>query len=333
MMAVARLFSKDIAIDLGNNNVCVFERGKGITLQEPAIVAIENFGSRGKPLAIGKKALEMLGKMPGRAEIIRPMVDGVISNAHVVEIILRHCIGSVYGRTYFTRPRLMICTPLGVTPVEERAVRDCALRAGARQVFTMSEPLAAATGADLPVSEPVPSMIVDIGGGTTEAAIISLGGVVRFKSIRSAGNAMDDSIQQFVRKKFNINMSLEEAERAKIVAGSALPDESSQVTFIRGIDLTRGLPVTREISSHEIRAAIHDQLEIIVETVMSVLERCPPELSADMVDRGIVLTGGCSQLRHMDRFIQERTHLPVAVVHSPMTTVARGLGACLENFD
>jgi rod shape-determining protein MreB len=327
------LFSNDLAIDLGTANTLTFVRGKGIVSNEPSVVAVQRTGNGSKKvLAVGKQAKEMLGRTPGNISAVRPMKDGVIADFEVTEAMLRYFITRVHNRQTLVKPRIIIGVPSGITEVEKRAVRDSALAAGAREVYLIEEPMAAAIGAGLPVQEPSGNMVVDIGGGTTEVAVISLSGIVASRSIRVAGDKMDDAIAAFIKRKYNLLIGERTAEMIKKQLGNAYPLEERQIMDIKGRDLVAGVPKTLSINSDEIRESLAEPVSAIVEAVKSVLERTPPELAADIVDRGIVLTGGGAQLRNLDVLLREQTGLPVMVCDSPECAVVLGTGRALDEL-
>lgn len=327
------LFSKDMAIDLGTANTKVYVKGKGIVLIEPSVVAVRR-DSRGvrRVVAVGEEAKKMLGRTPEEIEAIRPMKDGVIADFEVTEIMLRYFITKVHNRGSLVRPRIIICVPSGCTQVEKRAVRESAESAGAREVYVIEEPIAAAIGAGLPITEPTCNMIVDMGGGTTEVAVISLSGIVFAKSVRVAGDKMDQAIVQYIKRKYNLLIGESTSEAIKMTIASAYPLEQETTIEVKGRDLVAGIPKTLTIGSEEIRMAIAEPLNAIVETVKIVLEQTPPELAADIVDRGIVLTGGGAQLKNLDVLLREETELPVTVADNPLTTVVLGSGKALDDL-
>jgi rod shape-determining protein MreB len=329
------LFSNDLAIDLGTANTLVYVKGKGIVLGEPSVVAVSTGNrSKNRVLAVGLEAKNMLGKTPGNILAIRPMRDGVIADFEVTEAMLRHFIHKVHNRRTFVRPRIIVAVPSGITQVEKRAVRESAESAGAREVFLIEEPMAAAIGAGLPITEPTCNMVVDIGGGTTEVAVISLKGIVYSRSVRVAGDKMDAAIIQYIKRKYNLLIGERTAEVIKTTIGNAYPDPQNLETIeVKGRDLASGIPKILSIDSEEIRIAISEQIDAIVETVKIALEQTPPELSADIVDRGIVLTGGGALLINLDRLLREETSLPITVCEDPLSTVALGSGKALDNLD
>src|SRR5436190_1937182 len=327
------LFSNDLAIDLGTANTLTFVRGKGIVSNEPSVVAVQRAANGTKKvLAVGRAAKEMLGRTPGNIVAVRPMKDGVIADFEVTEAMLRYFINQAHNRRTLVRPRIIICVPSGITEVEKRAVRDSAYAAGARDVFLIEEPMAAAIGAGLPITEPSGNMIVDIGGGTTEVAVISLAGIVMSKSIRVGGDRMDDAIVQHIKRKDNRLIGERTAEDIKKQIGSAYPMEEVMTVEVKGRDLVAGVPKTLTINSDEIRDALAEPVNAIVEAVRVVLERTPPELSADIVDRGIVLSGGGSQLKNLDVLLREETGLPVMVSENPQLAVVLGTGKALDEL-
>ncbi|MDA8165269.1 MAG: rod shape-determining protein [Desulfobacteraceae bacterium] len=325
--------SNDLAIDLGTANTLVFVRGKGIVLREPSVVAVRKDGRTNKVLAVGKEAKMMLGRTPGNIVAIRPIKDGVIADFEVTEAMLRYFINKVHNRRTLVHPRIIISVPSGITQVEKRAVRESAESAGAREVHLIEEPMAAAIGAGLPVTEPTANMIVDIGGGTTEVAVISLAGVVYAKSVRVAGDKMDDAILQYIKRKHNLAIGEHSAEVIKTTIADVMPEPPYETMDIKGRDLVSGVPKTLTIDSGEIRSAIAEQVDAIVETVKMALELTPPELSADIVDQGIVLTGGGALLRNLDRRLKEETGVPVIIAEDPLSSVVLGSGKALENID
>ncbi len=329
-------FSNDLAIDLGTANTLVYVKGKGIVLSEPSVVAVRTDGKgKSRVLAVGAEAKRMLGRTPGNIVAIRPMRDGVIADFEVTEAMLKHFIRKVHNnRKTLVRPRIVIAVPSGITQVEKRAVRESAESAGAREVFLIEEPMAAAIGAGLPITEPTCSMIVDIGGGTTEVAVISLAGAVYTNSLRVAGDKMDTSISQHIKRKYNLLIGERTAEIIKTTIGNAYPDpENIETIEVKGRDLVSGIPKILTIDSEEVRVAISEQIDAIVETVRIALEQTPPELAADIVDTGIVLTGGGALLKNLDKLLREKSGLPIIVADDPLTTVAIGCGKVLDNIN
>ena len=327
------LFSNDLAIDLGTANTLVYMKGKGIVLREPSVVAVRK-DSRGvnKVLAVGHEAKMMLGRTPGDITAIRPMKDGVIADFETTEVMLRHFIRIVHHRRSLIRPRIVICVPSGITQVEKRAVRESAESAGAREVFLIEEPMAAAIGAGLPITEPTANMVVDIGGGTTEVAVISLAGIVYSKSVRVGGDKMDEAILQHIKRKYNLLIGIRTSEIIKTTIGNAFPSDQIDTIEVRGRDLVTGIPKILTIDSDEIRKAISEQVETIIETVRIALEQTPPELAADIVDKGIVLTGGGALLKNLDILLREETKLPITITEDPLSTVVLGSGMILDNI-
>ncbi|MDY6880475.1 MAG: rod shape-determining protein [Desulfatiglans sp.] len=331
--SVLGLFSNDLAIDLGTANTIVYMKGRGIVLSEPSVVAVRKDGrGSSRVLAVGKEAKMMLGRTPGNITAIRPMKDGVIADFEITEAMLRHFIRKVHHRRTLIRPRIIICVPSGITQVEKRAVRESAESAGAREVFLIEEPMAAAIGAGLPITEPTSNMVVDIGGGTTEVAVISLAGIVYSKSVRVGGDKMDEAILQHIKRKYNLLIGIGTSEIIKTTIGSAFPTDQIDTIEVRGRDLVTGIPKILTIDSDEIRKAISEQVEAIVEAVRIALEQTPPELAADIVDKGIVLTGGGSLLNNLDMLLREETKLPITVTEDPLSTVAIGSGKALDNL-
>ncbi|MFO7752523.1 MAG: rod shape-determining protein [Desulfobacteraceae bacterium] len=330
------VFSSDLALDLGTANTLVYVKGKGIVLSEPSVVAVRTDNkSKNRVLAVGLEAKKMLGRTPGNIVAIRPMRDGVIADFEVTEAMLKHFIKKVHNnRSALVRPRIVIAVPSGITQVEKRAVRESAESAGAREVFLIEEPMAAAIGAELPITEPTCNMVVDIGGGTTEVAVISLAGIVYTRSIRVAGDKMDASISQHIKRKYNLLIGERTAELIKTQIGNAYPDpENVETIEVKGRDLVSGIPKILAIDSEEVRVAISEQIDAIVETVKIALEQTPPELAADIVDSGIVLTGGGALLKNLDKLLQEKSGLPILVTDDPLSTVAAGCGKVLDHVE
>ena len=327
-------FSSDLAIDLGTANTLIYAKDRGIVVREPSVVAVQK-ESRGEKrvLAVGKEAKEMLGRTPGGIQAIRPMQDGVIADFEVTEAMLRYFIMRAHNRKTFVHPRIIICVPYGITEVEKRAVRESAESAGAREVYLIEEPMAAAIGAGLPITQPSGNMIVDIGGGTTEVAVISLAGIVNSDSIRVGGDKMDEAIIMHLKNKYNMLIGERTAEHIKCTIGRAYPGDEVLTLSIKGRDQTAGLPRTQVINSDEIRDALSDPIRQIVQGVRSALEKTPPELSADIIDKGIVLTGGGALLKNLDILIREETGLPVLIADDPLTCVVMGCGKALDEMD
>jgi rod shape-determining protein MreB and related proteins len=328
------LLSADMAIDLGTANTLVYVKGKGIVLDEPSVVAITNNRGRKQVLAVGEEAKQMVGRTPGNIEAIRPLRDGVIADFEVAEEMIKHFIRKVHNRRGFASPRVIICVPSGSTAVERRAIQESAESAGARRVFLIEEPMAAAIGAGLPVTEPTGSMVVDIGGGTTDVAVLSLGGIVYARSIRVGGNKMDEAIISYIRRNHNLLIGESTAERIKKEIGSAcLPEDGNgRVLEIKGRDLMNGVPKEIVISQRQIAESLAEPVSAIIEAVKVALEHTAPELSADIVDKGIVLTGGGSLLGNLDFVLRHATGLPVSLADEPLTCVALGTGRCLEEM-
>jgi len=327
-------FSSDLAIDLGTANTLVCVRGKGVVLNEPSVVAVSRNGKdNNKVLAVGNDAKVMLGRTPGNIEAIRPLKDGVIAGLDVAEAMLRHFMRKVHNRRTMIRPRVIVCVPSGITQVEKRAVREAAEAAGAREVFFIEEAMAAAIGAKLPITEPVCNMVVDIGGGTTEVAVISLAGIVYSKSVRVGGDMMDEALIQYIKQKYNLLIGEHTSEMVKIEIGNAYKENKVERMQIKGRDLVTGIPKIIGIDSDEVREAISDQIQEIVETVKEALEKTPPELAADVVEKGIVLTGGGALLKNLDRLLGEKTGLPITVAENPLLSVVVGSGKALDSIE
>ncbi|MBM4365451.1 MAG: rod shape-determining protein [Deltaproteobacteria bacterium] len=326
------MFSSDLAIDLGTANTLVYATGRGLVVDEPSVVATQKGPGTvtGKVLAVGAEAKRMVGRTPGNIVAIRPLKDGVIADFDTTESMLRYFIQQALGKRSVSKPRVVVCIPFGITEVEKRAVQESARSAGAREVLLVSEPLAAAIGAGLPVTEPVGSMIVDIGGGTTEVAVISLGGIATSQSLRVAGDAMDEAIAAYVKRRFNCLIGERTAEDVKLAVGCAAPPPSRIAIRVRGRDLSNGTPREFELTGEDTAEALSDSVAQIIEAVRSTLERTPPELAADIIDQGIVLAGGGSQLRHLDEVLRDATGLPVVVAEDPLRCVVMGAGECLE---
>ena len=327
---VLGLFSNDMGIDLGTATTLVFVKGEGVVLCEPSVVAIERGTSH--VLAVGEEAKRMLGRTPGNIIAIRPMKDGVIADFEITEAMLRYFIKKVHHRRVLVRPRIVIAIPSGITEVEKRAVKDSAERAGAREVFLIEEPIAAAIGVGLPIQDPVGNMIIDIGGGTTEIAVISLAGTVFSRSIRIGGDEMDEAVIEYLKKTYNLMVGERTSEEIKIKIGSAYPLEEEMTMEVRGRDLVAGLPKTITITSEEIREALQAPVRAILESTKIALERTPPELAADLIEHGIVMAGGGSLLKGLDKLISEETGLPVHIAEDPLTAVANGTGKVLNEI-
>ena len=326
--------SNDLAIDLGTANTLVYVKGKGVVLDEPSVVAVHrDLRGTKKILAVGADAKRMLGKTPGNIVAIRPMKDGVIADFEITEAMLRHFILRVHNRRTFVRPRIIISIPSGITPVERRAVKETAESAGAREVYLIEEPMAAAIGAGLPITEPVSSMVVDIGGGTTEVAVISLAGVVYSKSVRVAGDRIDSAIVQYMKRKHSLLIGERTGEMIKTTIGCAYPDNELKTVDVKGRDLISGIPKIVEINSEEVMEAMAEPVGVIINAVRDALENAPPELAGDIVDRGIVLAGGGALLRNLDVLLREETGLPITIADDPLSVVARGAGKALDELD
>ena len=326
--------SSDLAIDLGTANTLIYMKGRGVVLSEPSVVAVRKDakGGNDKVLAVGHEAKDMLGKTPSNIMAIRPMKDGVIADLEITQSMLSHFIKKVHNRV-FVKPRIIVAVPSGITQMEKKAVRQAAEQAGASEVYLIEEPMAAAIGAGLPITEPTANMVVDIGGGTTEVAVISLAGIVYSKSLRVGGDKMDEAISQYIRKKYNLLIGDRTAELIKMEIGTAYPSDQVDTLEVKGRDTVSGIPKIVAIDSEEIRKAIIDQVDAIVETVRIALEQTPPELAADIVDRGIVITGGGAKLRRLDVLLREETGLPIVVADDPLITVAVGSGRAIESLD
>ena len=325
--------SNDLAIDLGTANTVVYVKGKGIVLREPSVVAVRQDSRGSKVLAVGQEAKQMLGKTPGNIVAIRPIRDGVIADFEVTEAMLRYFINKVHNRRTLVHPRIIISVPSGITQVEKRAVRESAESAGAREVYLIEEPMAAAIGSNLPITEPTANMIIDIGGGTTEVAVISLSGIVYAKSVRVAGDKMDDAILQYIKRKHNLAIGERTAELIKMTIGNVAPDLPYETMEIKGRDLVEGVPKTIIIGADEIQLAITEQVDVIIDAVKEALEVTPPELAADIVDQGIVLTGGGALLKNLDKLLHQETGLPIIVADDPLSSVVLGSGKALDNLN
>ncbi len=328
------LFSNDLAIDLGTATTLIYVRGRGIVSCEPSVVAVQR-DSRGgnKVLAVGREAKEMLGRTPGNIRAVRPLRDGVIADFEITEAMLRYFISRANNKRTLVKPRIIICVPFGITEVEKRAVKESAESAGAREVYLIEEPMAAAIGAGLPITEPSGNMVVDIGGGTTEVAVISLAGIVYSQSVRVGGDKMDEAISAFLKRKYNLAIGEQTAERVKQEIGCAFPLNEMRTTEVKGRDLVAGVPKTVVVNSEEIREALAEPVHAIVDAVLLALEKTPPELAADIVDKGIVLTGGGALLANLDVLLREETGLPVMVCDDPISAVVLGSGKTLEHME
>ena len=331
--SVFGFLSNDLAIDLGTANTLVFVKGKGIVLREPSVVAVRRDARSGKVMAVGKEAKMMLGRTPGNINAIRPIKDGVIADFEVTEAMLRYFINKVHNRRTLVHPRIIISVPSGITQVEKRAVKESAESAGAREVYLIEEPMAAAIGAGLPITEPTANMVVDIGGGTTEVAVISLAGVVYASSVRVGGDKMDESIMHYIKRRHNLAIGEHTSEVIKTTIADVMPEEPYESMEIKGRDLVSGVPKTLVITSEEIRQALTEQVDAIIEAVKMALELTPPELAADIVDQGVVLTGGGALLRNLDKRLREESGVPVIIAEDPLSSVVMGSGKALENID
>ena len=330
-MSSSSFMGRDMAVDLGTANTLVYVRGRGIVLNEPSVVAINQ--NTGGILAVGLEAKRMIGRTPGNIVAIRPLKDGVIADFDTTERMLRYFIQKVHKRRHLAKPRLVVCVPSGTTGVEQRAVKDAGYAAGARKVYIIEEPMAAAIGAGLPIHEPTGNMVVDIGGGTTEVAVISLGGIVTAQSIRVGGDEMDQAIITWVKKEYSLLLGERTAEEIKMAIGSAFQTPGEPDAEIRGRDLVSGLPKTIVVSAEEIRRAIDEPVNAIIDAVKSTLDKCPPELSGDIMDRGIVLTGGGAMLRGLDERLRYETGMPIHITEHPLDAVVMGSGKCVEDFE
>ncbi len=328
---IGGMFSNDLAVDLGTANTLVYVKGKGIVLREPSVVAVH--AGSGQVLAVGADAKQMLGRTPGNIQAIRPMKDGVIANFEITEAMIRHFIQKVHNRKALVRPRIIIAVPSGITQVEKRAVRDSAESAGAREVYLIEEPMAAAIGVGLPVQEPSGNMIVDIGGGTTEVAVISMSGIVFSKSVRVAGDEMDEALVNYIKKKYNLLIGERTAENLKIKIGTEYPTGNNDSLEGKGRDLVAGIPKTLLITEDEVREALSETVNMIIDAVKITLERTPPELAADIVDKGIVLAGGGSMIKGLDVLLREETGLPISLAEDPLSAVVLGTGKVLDEIE
>jgi rod shape-determining protein MreB len=325
------LVGRDMAVDLGTANTLVYVRGRGVLVDEPSVVAINE--TTGELVAVGHDAKRMVGRTPEEISVVRPLQDGVIADFEATEQMLRHFIALVHRRRYFAKPRMVVCVPSGITAVEQRAVKEAGYQAGARRVYIIEEPMAAAIGAGLPVHRATGNMVVDVGGGTTEVAVISLGGIVTSMSVRAAGDGLDRAITGWMKKQHALLLGEATAEEVKMTLGSAFPGPADRAAEIRGRDLVSGLPRTVSVTSGEVRAAIEEPLRAIVDAVRVTLDQTPPELAGDIMDRGIVLTGGGALLRGLDERLRHETGMPVHVAEDPLTSVAVGAGRCVEDFE
>jgi rod shape-determining protein MreB and related proteins len=328
------LFSNDLAIDLGTATTLIYVKGKGIVSCEPSVVAVQRDARGDKSvLAVGREAKEMLGRTPGNIQAIRPLRDGVIADFEITEAMLRYFITRAHNRRTLVKPRIIICVPFGITEVEKRAVKESAESAGAREVYLIEEPMAAAIGAGLPITEPSGNMVVDIGGGTTEVAVISLAGIVYSQSVRVGGDKMDEAIVAYMKRKYNLAIGEQTAERIKMTIGNAYPLDGQMTMEVKGRDMVAGIPKTVVVNSDEVREALAEPMNAIVEAVLLALERTPPELAADIVDKGVVLTGGGALLKNLDVLLREETGLPVMVADDPISAVVLGSGKTLDHIE
>ncbi len=324
------MFAKDIGIDLGTANVLIYIKGQGIVLNEPSVVAIDS--ETKKPLAVGTEAREMLGRTPGRVHAIRPMKDGVIADFEITEIMLNHFIRKVNGKSFFSRPRILICCPSNITQVEQNAIKEAAERTGAKKVFLEEEPKVAAVGAGMDISKPSGNMVIDVGGGTTDIAILSLGGIVTSSSIKIAGNVFDSDIIKYIKDKYKLLIGDRTAEEIKMTIGTVFPEGKSEKMEVRGRDLVTGLPHTITLCSEEVEEALRESVYMLVHEAKTVLEQTPPELSADIIDKGVVITGGGALIDGFDRLLAHELKVPVFIAESPLTCVAEGTGILLDNM-
>lgn len=327
------MFSEDLAIDLGTANTLVYVRNKGVVINEPSVVAIRKDGYENKILAVGQEAKEMVGKTPGNIVAIRPLKDGVIADFDITGAMLKYFITRVHNRKLFVKPRIVVCIPSGITAVEKRAVKEAAESAGAREVYLIEEPMAAAIGVGLPITEPTGNMIIDIGGGTTEVAVISLAGIVYSRSVRTAGNKMDEAIINYIKRKYNLLIGETTAEKLKIKIGTAIPLEEEMTMEIKGRGVVEGIPRSITVTSNDVCEALSEPVRTIVESVKQTLDKTPPELASDIGDKGIVMAGGGSLLRNLDKLISEETKLHVTVAEEALAAVAKGSGAVLDQLD
>ena len=324
------MFAKDIGIDLGTANVLIFVKGQGIVLNEPSVVAIDSETKR--PLAVGLEAREMLGRTPGSVQAIRPMKDGVIADFEITEVMLDYFLKKINGKSFFSKPRILICCPSNITQVEKNAIKEAAERTGAKKVYIEEEPKVAATGAGLNIAAPSGNMVIDIGGGTTDIAVLSLGGIVTSSSIKIAGNTFDNDIVKYIKEKYKLLIGDRTAEDIKLTIGTVYKGDKNKKMEVRGRNLVSGLPSTITISSSEIEEALKESVNIIIETAKKVLEETPPELSADIINKGIILTGGGALIEGLDELLQKELNVPIFIAESPLTCVAEGTGILLNNL-
>lgn len=327
---VDRMFAKDIGIDLGTANVLIYIKGQGIVLNEPSVVAMDS--ETKKVLAVGTEAREMLGRTPGRVQAIRPMKDGVIADFNVTEVMLNHFIRKINGKSLFSRPRILICCPSNITQVEKNAIKEAAERTGAKKVFLEDEPKVAAVGAGMDISKPSGNMVIDIGGGTTDIAILSLGGIVTSTSVKVAGNTFDADIMKYIKDKYKLLIGDRTAEEIKLTIGNVFPEDKIEKMEVRGRDLVTGLPHTITLCSDEVEEALRESIYMLVHQAKNVLEQTPPELSADIIDKGVVLTGGGALIKGFDQLLAHELKVPVFIAESPLTCVAEGTGILLDNL-
>jgi rod shape-determining protein MreB len=325
------LLGRDMAVDLGTANTLVYVRGRGVVLNEPSVVAVNTQNQQ--VLAVGSDAKRMIGRTPAHIQAVRPLKDGVIADFDITEKMLRYFIQKVHTRRFLAKPRVVVCVPSGITGVEQRAVEEATIAAGARAAYIIEEPMAAAIGAGMPIHEPIGSMVVDIGGGTSEVAVISMGGIVTATSIRVGGDELDEAIINYVKKEFSLVLGERTAEAIKVAIGSAFPMPDEMIAEIKGRDLVTGLPKTVHITAEEVRKAIEEPVSAIVDAVKNTLDRCPPELAADLMDQGIILTGGGALLKGLDERLRHETGMPVRVASDPLYCVVLGSGRCLEEFE
>jgi rod shape-determining protein MreB and related proteins len=325
------LLGRDMAVDLGTANTLVYVRGRGVVLNEPSVVAVNTQNQQ--VLAVGADAKRMIGRTPAHIQAVRPLKDGVIADFDITEKMLRYFIQKVHTRRFLAKPRVVVCVPSGITGVEQRAVEEATIAAGARAAYIIEEPMAAAIGAGMPIHEPIGSMVVDIGGGTTEVAVISMGGIVTATSVRVGGDELDEAVINYVKKEFSLVLGERTAEAIKLAIGSAYPMPDEMIAEIKGRDLVTGLPKTVHVTAEEVRKAIEEPVNVIVDALKNTLDRCPPELAADLMDQGIILTGGGALLKGLDERLRHETGMPVRMAKDPLYCVVLGSGRCLEEFE
>jgi rod shape-determining protein MreB and related proteins len=325
------LLGRDMAVDLGTANTLVYVRGRGVVLNEPSVVAVNTQNQQ--VLAVGAEAKRMIGRTPAHIQAVRPLKDGVIADFDITEKMLRYFIQKVHTRRFLAKPRVVVCVPSGITGVEQRAVEEATIAAGARAAYIIEEPMAAAIGAGMPIHEPIGSMVVDIGGGTTEVAVISMGGIVTATSVRVGGDELDEAIINYVKKEFSLVLGERTSEAIKVAIGSAYPMPDEMLAEIKGRDLVTGLPKTVHITAEEVRKAIEEPVNAVVDALKNTLDRCPPELAADLMDQGIILTGGGALLKGLDERLRHETGMPVRIAKDPLYCVVLGSGRCLEEFE